>query len=76
MRKDLGIVETLKQLVVSGDVQEGLIRLALLPDNMLDWSAEQTVINFTPRIFTREHAEAARYRLALVKRKARRRGAA
>jgi|BarGraIncu00222A_1022003.scaffolds.fasta_scaffold147126_2 hypothetical protein len=64
MRKELGTLETIKKLVISGDVQSGFVELKRL--GLLQWSLEEAVLRYKP-LFSREHVDAAGFRLNMIK---------
>ena len=63
MRKELGTLETIKKLVISGDVQSGFVELKRL--GLLQWSLEEAVLRYKP-LFSREHVDAAGFRLSVA----------
>jgi hypothetical protein len=63
MRSRWGTREAIKRLVLSGDIQSGLLRLKNL--DLLSWSIEAAVIRF-PSHFDTGTREAAEFRLGLA----------
>lgn len=59
-RAELGTVEAIKKLVISGDIQSGFRRLYEI--GLLEWSIEAAILEF-PDEFTQDEQRAARWRL-------------
>lgn len=62
MRQKRGTVAAISQLVLSGDLQSGFIRLRKL--GLLEWTIEAAVVKFPKDFPNREIQEAAAWRLA------------